>query len=150
MDLTASSRIITSALTSLEVPPHEFSSIKKDVQDEIHFDGGKDDKEASSAATQRQNSVGKDQQFANSMESNVTILSQTSSINHVQPSQNVDGSEPGLLTGETCPSQSGEIFNSTSSLRMSEENEDLVRGCLLVEDPPFGQEASELRGGGAP
>ena len=32
----------------------------------------------------------------------------------------------------------------------SEENEDLVRGCLLVEDPPFGQDASELRGGGAP
>ena len=32
----------------------------------------------------------------------------------------------------------------------SEENEDLVRGCLLVEEPPFGQDASELRGGGPP
>ena len=110
MDLTASSRIITSALTSLEVPPHEFSSIKKDVQDEIHFDGGKDDKEASSAATQRQNSVGKDQQFANSMEPNVTILSQTSSINHVQSSQNTDGSEPGLLTGEKDTGSEGEGY----------------------------------------
>ena len=132
MDLTASSRIITSALTSLEVPPHEFSSIKKDVQDEIHFDGGKDDKEPSSAATQRQNSVGKDQQFANSMESNGTILSQNSSINHGQPSQNVEGLDPaGLRTGTTC--QTGEMLNSTtSSLQMSEENEDLKSTGDLV------------------
>ena len=132
LDLTASSRIITSALTSLEVPPHEFSSIKKDVQDEIHFDGGKDDKEASSAATQRQNSVGKDQQFANSMELNGTIPSKNSSVNHVQSSQNVDGLDPaGLRTGDTCPA--GEIFNSTtSSLQMSEENEDLKSTGDLV------------------
>ena len=135
LDLAASSRIITSALTSLEVPPHEFSSIKKDVQDEIHSDGGKDDKEASSAATQRQNSVGKDQQFANnSMESNETIPipSQNSSINHVQPSQNVDGSEPDLRPGETCPSQTGEILNSSCSLQMSEENQDLKSTGDLV------------------
>ena len=132
MDLTASNRILTSALTSLEVPSHEFSSIKKDVQDEIHSDGGKDDKEASSAATQSQNSVGKDQQFANSMEPNVTILSQNYSINPLQPSQNVDVPEPVLRPGETCHSESGEIFNSSSSLQMSEENEDLKSTGDLV------------------
>ena len=40
MDLSASSRIITSALTSLEVPLHEYGD---DVEDEIHLDGEKDD-----------------------------------------------------------------------------------------------------------
>ena len=42
MDLSASSRIITSALTSLEEPPHEYSD---DIQDEIHLEGEKDDSE---------------------------------------------------------------------------------------------------------
>lgn len=40
MDLSASSRIITSALTSLGEPPHEYSD---DIQDEIHLEGEKDD-----------------------------------------------------------------------------------------------------------
>merc|ERR1719436_618762 len=119
LNLSTSSRIISSALTSLEVPPHEFSSIKKDVQDEIHFEGGKDDKESSSAATQRQNSFGKDQQFANSMEPNVTILNKNSSVNHVQPSQNVEMLESAVRTGDTFSSQVGEILNSSSSLQMS-------------------------------
>jgi len=40
MDLSASSKLITSALTSLDVPPHEYSD---DVEDEIQLCGGKDD-----------------------------------------------------------------------------------------------------------
>jgi len=43
MDLSASSRLITSALTSLGEPPHEYS----DIQDEIHLEGEKDDPDPS-------------------------------------------------------------------------------------------------------
>jgi len=44
MDLSASSRLITSALTSLGEPPHEYSD---DIQDEIHLEGEKDDPDPS-------------------------------------------------------------------------------------------------------
>ena len=49
MDLSASSRLITSALTSLEIPPHEY---EENVRDEIHLDGDKDDNGSSPAITQ--------------------------------------------------------------------------------------------------
>jgi len=122
MDLSASSRLITSALTSLEVPPHEYSS---DVQDEIHCDGGKDDKEPSSAATQN---VRKDQQFANSMESSMTFPSSNDSLNHLQSSHNVGGFDSGFENTDTCQSQVRENVNPA----MSEENEDLKSTGDLV------------------
>ena len=122
MDLSASSKLITSALTSLEVPPHEYSS---DVRDEIHSDGGKDDKEPSPAATQN---VGKDQQFANSMESSVTIPSNNGSLNQLQSSHNFGGFDSGFQNSDTCQSQGGEHLNSA----MSEENEDLKSTGDLV------------------
>ena len=123
MDLLASSRVITSALTSLEVPLQEHSS---DVRDEIHCDGGKDDKEPSSQC--RTQNVGKDQQFANSMESSVTIPSTNSSLNQVQSSQNVGGFDSGFQNKDNCQSQGREVLNST----MSEENEDLKSTGDLV------------------
>ena len=64
MDLSASSRIITSALTSLEIPPHEY---EEDVEDEIHPDGAaKDDNEspADAGAPPLEDSL-KDQQYQN-------------------------------------------------------------------------------------
>ena len=75
MDLSASSRLITSALTSLDVPQYE-----EDVQDEIHpLDGGKDDNGSSQAqpvafgATTTTQDPSKDQEVSNCMDSSLII-----------------------------------------------------------------------------
>ena len=75
MDLSASSRLITSALTSLDVPPHEY---EEDVQDEIHLDGGKDDNGSSQAQTvafgaTTSQDPSKDPEVSNCMDSSLII-----------------------------------------------------------------------------
>ena len=67
MDLSASSRLITSALTSLEVPLHDY---EEDVRDEIVPDRNKDDNGPSPAAHQ---GPSKDQQLSISMDSSLII-----------------------------------------------------------------------------
>jgi len=102
MDLSASSRIITSALTSLEVPLHEYGD---DVEDEIHLDGEKDDNGDSPTTTTQEPS--KEQLLSHSLNSSLIIpvptLHFTASTPNGQHQHSYNGSLESLVntTGNT-------------------------------------------------
>ena len=116
MDLSASSRLITSALTSLEVPLHDY---EEDVRDEIVPDRNKDDNGPSPAAHQ---GPSKDQQLSISMDSSLIIpvpglhfnTSTPSSESHGLINGSVLGSHPGL--GFTPGSQDSSLSLVSPSL----------------------------------
>ena len=96
MDLSASSRLITSALTSLEVPLHDY---EEDVRDEIVPDGTKDDNGPSPAAHQ---GPSKDQQLSFSMDSSLIIPVPGLHFNTSTPTDN-----HGISNGSSLGHQSG-------------------------------------------
>ena len=120
MDLSASSRLITSALTSLDVPPHEY---EEDVQDEIHLDGGKDDNDSSQAATVAfvaTQDPSKDPEVSNCMDSSLIIP--------VPPYSSFLTSTPTPL-----PASNPLLTNGTSlgPLNMTIQGQDTSNSCIV-------------------
>ena len=129
MDLSASSRLITSALTSLEIPPHEY---EEDVRDEIHLDGGKDDNGSSPAITQ---DPSKEQHLSNSMNSSLIIPVPTlhfSSSTPVNSHQTSNGSsEQFCYTGNN--SLEASMISPNGSVDVaSQSTGDLVLAAISV------------------
>ena len=100
MDLSASSRLITSALTSLEVPLHDY---EEDVRDEIVPDRNKDDNGPSPAAHQ---GPSKDQQLSISMDSSLIIPVPGLHFNTSTPSSESHG----ILNGSVLAAHSSPCF----------------------------------------
>ena len=126
MDLSASSRLITSALTSLEVPLHDY---EEDVRDEIVPDRNKDDNGPSPAAHQ---GPSKDQQLSISMDSSLIIPVPGLHFNTSTPSSESHG----ILNGSVLGAHSGPCFTPGAQ----DNSLSLVSPSCLQEAGPVTQD----------
>ena len=126
MDLSASSRLITSALTSLEVPLHDY---EEDVRDEIVPDRNKDDNGPSPAAHQ---GPSKDQQLSISMDSSLIIPVPGLHFNTSTPSSESHG----ILNGSVLGAHSSPCFTPGAQ----DNSLSLVSPSCLQEAGPGPQE----------